>query len=172
MCLRSHWLTTPTTAFTGESLHTHISSLSNSLQVDRVSCSATLCQSLTLVLSFFFFCSTGWIGPVSIFAYFVIGTFANKVLMGPIVSTLFEQEKLEGDFRCVWLFDSLDSCSVGGSAPLLRGSSCPLWPIESQDVSQLTGNSKLVLQNATSSIKMLTTVYIANDINVDTVFLS
>ncbi|XP_054876089.1 ATP-binding cassette sub-family D member 4 isoform X4 [Poeciliopsis prolifica] len=45
------------------------------------------------------FCSTGWIGPVSIFGYFVVGTIANKILMGPIVSTLFEQEKLEGDFR-------------------------------------------------------------------------
>ncbi|KAG7461323.1 hypothetical protein MATL_G00208870 [Megalops atlanticus] len=45
------------------------------------------------------FHSTGWAGPVSIFGYFVIGTVANKVLMGPIVSTLFEQEKLEGDFR-------------------------------------------------------------------------
>uniref|UniRef100_A0A668APA9 ATP-binding cassette, sub-family D (ALD), member 4 n=1 Tax=Myripristis murdjan TaxID=586833 RepID=A0A668APA9_9TELE len=44
-------------------------------------------------------CSTGWIGPVSIFCYFVIGTVANKMLMGPIVTTLFEQEKLEGDFR-------------------------------------------------------------------------
>uniref|UniRef100_A0A8C6SGV8 ATP-binding cassette, sub-family D (ALD), member 4 n=1 Tax=Neogobius melanostomus TaxID=47308 RepID=A0A8C6SGV8_9GOBI len=43
--------------------------------------------------------STGWIGPVSIFCYFVVGTIANKILMGPIVSTLFEQEKLEGDFR-------------------------------------------------------------------------
>ncbi|MED6282420.1 ATP-binding cassette sub- D member 4 [Characodon lateralis] len=45
------------------------------------------------------FQSTGWIGPVSIFGYFVVGTIANKILMGPIVSTLFEQEKLEGDFR-------------------------------------------------------------------------
>ncbi|CAL1586401.1 unnamed protein product [Knipowitschia caucasica] len=45
------------------------------------------------------FYSTGWMGPVSIFCYFVIGTISNKTLMGPIVSTLFEQEKLEGNFR-------------------------------------------------------------------------
>lgn len=51
------------------------------------------------IVIFALLCSTGWIGPVSIFGYFVIGTIANKILMGPIVSTLFEQEKLEGDFR-------------------------------------------------------------------------
>lgn len=83
-------------------------------------------------LSHFFFCSTGWIGPVSIFAYFVIGTFANKVLMGPIVSTLFEQEKLEGDFRCVETLNSRNTESAsgvfGGSAPRRRGSGCRLWP--------------------------------------------
>ncbi|XP_064195670.1 ATP-binding cassette sub-family D member 4 [Anguilla rostrata] len=45
------------------------------------------------------FHSTGWMGPVSIFSYFVLGTITNKSLMGPIVSTLFLQEKLEGDFR-------------------------------------------------------------------------
>ncbi|XP_051476468.1 lysosomal cobalamin transporter ABCD4 isoform X4 [Apus apus] len=45
------------------------------------------------------FHSTGWLGPVSIFGYFVIGTIVNKVLMNPIVSKLVQQEKLEGDFR-------------------------------------------------------------------------
>lgn len=59
-------------------------------------CFKSLFKALWIVLCV---CSTGWIGPVSIFGYFVIGTIANKILMGPIVSTLFEQEKLEGDFR-------------------------------------------------------------------------
>uniref|UniRef100_A0A8C9TMI9 ATP-binding cassette, sub-family D (ALD), member 4 n=1 Tax=Scleropages formosus TaxID=113540 RepID=A0A8C9TMI9_SCLFO len=45
------------------------------------------------------FRSTGWVGPTSIFGYFVVGTVVNKILMGPIVSTLFDQEKLEGNFR-------------------------------------------------------------------------
>uniref|UniRef100_A0A8C1AJA8 ATP-binding cassette, sub-family D (ALD), member 4 n=2 Tax=Cyprinus carpio TaxID=7962 RepID=A0A8C1AJA8_CYPCA len=36
---------------------------------------------------------------VFIFGYFVAGTIINKILIGPIVSMLVEQEKLEGDFR-------------------------------------------------------------------------
>ncbi|XP_041070504.1 ATP-binding cassette sub-family D member 4 isoform X1 [Carcharodon carcharias] len=45
------------------------------------------------------FHSTGWMGPTSIFIYFIIGSVFNKILMGPIIPTLVQQEKLEGDFR-------------------------------------------------------------------------
>lgn len=40
---------------------------------------------------------------MSIFGYFILGTLVNKMLMGPIVAKLVQQEKLEGDFRCVSL---------------------------------------------------------------------
>ncbi|XP_053331604.1 lysosomal cobalamin transporter ABCD4 [Spea bombifrons] len=43
--------------------------------------------------------STGWVGPVSVFGYFVVGSVLNKVLMSPVIPKLVQQEKLEGDFR-------------------------------------------------------------------------
>ncbi|XP_025150996.1 lysosomal cobalamin transporter ABCD4 isoform X5 [Bubalus bubalis] len=45
------------------------------------------------------FRSTSWLGPVSIFGYFILGTVVNRLVMGPIVAKLVQQEKLEGDFR-------------------------------------------------------------------------
>ncbi|XP_031556621.1 ATP-binding cassette sub-family D member 4-like [Actinia tenebrosa] len=43
--------------------------------------------------------SAGYIGPVSIFGYFLVGTIINKLIMSPIISLVVRQEKLEGDFR-------------------------------------------------------------------------
>uniref|UniRef100_A0A8C5Q020 ATP binding cassette subfamily D member 4 n=1 Tax=Leptobrachium leishanense TaxID=445787 RepID=A0A8C5Q020_9ANUR len=42
---------------------------------------------------------TGWMGPLCIFGYFVVGSLLNKLLMGPVVPRLVQQEKQEGDFR-------------------------------------------------------------------------
>ena len=41
----------------------------------------------------------GWIGPVSIYSYFVLGSVANKFLMTRLSSFVFRQERVEGDFR-------------------------------------------------------------------------
>lgn len=43
--------------------------------------------------------SMGYIGPLSIYAFFVISTILNKFIMGPVVSRVFQQEQQEGDFR-------------------------------------------------------------------------
>ncbi|XP_002739244.1 lysosomal cobalamin transporter ABCD4-like [Saccoglossus kowalevskii] len=43
--------------------------------------------------------STGWIGPVAIYAYFILGTIINKFIMSPVVDLTFKQEKNEGIFR-------------------------------------------------------------------------
>ncbi|XP_077989164.1 lysosomal cobalamin transporter ABCD4-like [Glandiceps talaboti] len=43
--------------------------------------------------------STGWYGPVFIYAYFILGTIINKFIMSPVVNLTFKQEKNEGIFR-------------------------------------------------------------------------
>ncbi|EDO39538.1 predicted protein [Nematostella vectensis] len=43
--------------------------------------------------------STGYLGPVSIFGYFLLGTIINRLIMSPIINLVVRQEKLEGDFR-------------------------------------------------------------------------
>ncbi|XP_078490249.1 lysosomal cobalamin transporter ABCD4 [Ciona intestinalis] len=45
------------------------------------------------------FVSTTWIGPVTIYIYFLVGTFINRIIMAPIVRLQVEQEVKEGDFR-------------------------------------------------------------------------
>jgi len=43
--------------------------------------------------------SMGYIGPVCVIVFFIISTVINKFLMSPVVSLVFLQEQLEGDFR-------------------------------------------------------------------------
>jgi len=41
----------------------------------------------------------GWLGPTAMYAYFLISTVVNKVLMGPAVRLTVKMERKEGDFR-------------------------------------------------------------------------
>jgi len=45
------------------------------------------------------FAKTTWIGPVSIYLYFIGGTILNKFLMNPVVKYEIKQQVKEGDFR-------------------------------------------------------------------------
>ena len=53
------------------------------------------CRELMLIKLF----STGYIGILSIYGYFIVGSLFNKILMAPIIKLVFQQEKLEGNFR-------------------------------------------------------------------------
>ena len=41
----------------------------------------------------------GWEGPVIIFSFFCLGTVINRLILRPIVRLIFQQERLEGNFR-------------------------------------------------------------------------
>ncbi|XP_072021661.1 lysosomal cobalamin transporter ABCD4-like [Amphiura filiformis] len=43
--------------------------------------------------------NSGWIGPVSIYLFFIIGTVINKFVMSPVVNLTFCQQRKEGAFR-------------------------------------------------------------------------
>ncbi|XP_055957277.1 lysosomal cobalamin transporter ABCD4-like [Patella vulgata] len=43
--------------------------------------------------------STGYLGPVSVFVFFIVATVINKFLMSPVVRYFYYQEQKEGDFR-------------------------------------------------------------------------
>ena len=43
--------------------------------------------------------STGYIGVLSIYGFFLVATLVNKVMMTPIVTYVVRQEEKEGTFR-------------------------------------------------------------------------
>eukprot|EP01027_Heterolobosea_sp_BB2_P006281 GEZU01009518.1.p1 GENE.GEZU01009518.1~~GEZU01009518.1.p1 ORF type:complete len:279 (+),score=36.64 GEZU01009518.1:56-892(+) len=41
----------------------------------------------------------GWLGPVVCYAFFLLGSLVNKVLISPLVGLVFAQDQCEGNFR-------------------------------------------------------------------------
>lgn len=58
-----------------------------------------------LELNFLALFRSGYLGPVSIYAYFIITTIVTKFAMNPIVNLVVRQEKGEGDFRSIDLIE-------------------------------------------------------------------
>jgi hypothetical protein len=54
-------------------------------------------------------CRTGYVGPLSVFGFFILTTVINKFLMSPVVALVFRLQELEGDLRLIVRFAYLDS---------------------------------------------------------------
>ncbi|XP_066927312.1 lysosomal cobalamin transporter ABCD4-like [Clytia hemisphaerica] len=99
------------------SIHYALSSSLTDVKIDNVDQRITqdvdrLCTSLSTIIgkivispliilyySIKCFHATGATGPLIIYAYFLIGTFMNKLIMSFIVNLVYNQEAREGDFR-------------------------------------------------------------------------
>lgn len=55
--------------------------------------------SLSAYYSYDCFTVTGWLGPVSVYIYFIVGAIANKIFMGFLSAWIYKLERKEGDFR-------------------------------------------------------------------------
>lgn len=58
------------------------------------------------------FVGTGWLGTVSIYGLFFLGTVVNRLVMSPVVKFVVKQEKCEGNFRFKHMQVRVDSESI------------------------------------------------------------
>ena len=49
----------------------------------------------------------GPVGPICVFLFFLVSSVINKLLMSPVASLVYDQQKLEGDFRFIIIFLNL-----------------------------------------------------------------
>ena len=58
-----------------------------------------VCVLIVVIWICFLLRRLGWYGVLGIYGFFIVFTFINKFVMGPIVALIFTQEKMEGNFR-------------------------------------------------------------------------
>ena len=71
----------------------------NSSHYDRIVSDLVLVPVLIGYYTYDAYNRAGWLGPTAMYAYFLISTVVNKVLMGPAVRLTVKMERKEGDFR-------------------------------------------------------------------------